>query len=87
MDWRGAGRKLKDLNFRWMGTTDVGARLLGKAFATNALPPSLQTVELDSKLLPFNNLMNKGRGAIKKGLEEGGWLKRPGFTCHGLESD
>ena len=65
--------------------TDVGARLLGKALAAeNALPSSLQKLRIDFPgRRRYPTLTEEGLRAIKKGLEKGGWLKKPGFACEG----
>ena len=84
---RGAAPKLKTLDFSGMGMTYVGAALLGKAFAAeNILPISLQKNKIVSSdwWWQDDDVGTEGRDAIRKGLQEGGWLKRPGFACEGL---
>ena len=84
---RGAARKLQSLSFQGVSMTDVGARLLGKALATKALPPSLREIGFDCPRLELRKLTDEGRNAIKEGLQEGGWLKNPSFKCWDLHMD
>ena len=67
--------------------TDVGARLLGKAFATKALPPECQELKIDQIGDEGPTLTEEGRDALRKGLEEGGWLSNPLFKCSQLEEE
>ena len=82
-------RKIKMLNFESTGMMDVGGSLLGEAFAAaaaatdKALPSSLEKVRIDSPR-GRTEVSDEGRDALRRGLEQGGWLKKAGLSCEGL---